>query len=249
MQCQCTTQKGLQCKLKASKKPNANPDYCTRHQGCTNPVPQSPKKETKKKSPKKLVKKVSPKISHKKESKKKDICGDTQNDKLFYYSKSRDTFPGKGTNEEVQDPKNYKELSKIKDWRKILSNFYEAPFVYNDVTYNTVEHAFQAAKIGLVNDEDAYTFTMDSESALGMGSGEEARKNRKMHVLNKVQIGKWNKIKDIIMEDIVREKFNQVEEAKRVLLLTQCAELWHTVMRSKPIRSFYLENVRDELRV
>ena len=45
-------------------------------------------------------------------------------DQLFYYSKSADKPAGKGTNEIAVDYNIYKELNKIKDWRKILSNFY-----------------------------------------------------------------------------------------------------------------------------
>ena len=45
------------------------------------------------------------------------------NDKLFYFSKSRNVVPGKGANEIVENPLIYNDLAKIKDWRKILSNF------------------------------------------------------------------------------------------------------------------------------
>ncbi len=68
------------------------------------------------------------------------------NDKLFYYSKSRDVAPGKGTNEFVENSEIYNELKTIKDWRKILSNFHEYPFSYENYTYKTIEHAFQAKK-------------------------------------------------------------------------------------------------------
>ena len=45
-------------------------------------------------------------------------------DKLYFHSKSKDSVPGKGVNEIVKDLKVYEELQKIKDWRKVLSNFH-----------------------------------------------------------------------------------------------------------------------------
>lgn len=62
----------------------------------------------------------------------------TTQDKLFYYSKSADKLPGKGKHENAVTS-NYTSLSKIKDWRKILSNFHFHPFKYNGYTFNTIE--------------------------------------------------------------------------------------------------------------
>ena len=76
-------------------------------------------------------------------------------DTLFFYSKSKDAFSGKGTNEYVEDGKKYTILVSIKDWRKILSNFYEFPFEYDGKRWNSVEHAFQSKKIELVDKEKA----------------------------------------------------------------------------------------------
>ena len=83
-------------------------------------------------------------------------------DTLFYFSKSADKKPGKGVNEFVKNLKDYEELSQIKDWRKILSNFYVAPFKYNGKTWNTIEHAFQSKKIELVDEKLAEKFTLES---------------------------------------------------------------------------------------
>jgi predicted NAD-dependent protein-ADP-ribosyltransferase YbiA (DUF1768 family) len=69
-----------------------------------------------------------------------------EEDKLFYYSKSANKQAGKGVNEFVSNYNEYDKLNKIKDWRKMLSNFYVANFTYNAKTYYTVEHAFQAKK-------------------------------------------------------------------------------------------------------
>jgi len=78
-----------------------------------------------------------------------------EEDKLFYYSKSANKQVGKGVNEFVSNYNDYNELNKIKDWRKMLSNFYVAEFTYNGKTYYTAEHAFQAKrKLVILDDEN-----------------------------------------------------------------------------------------------
>ena len=111
-----------------------------------------------------------------------------QTDKLCYYSKSKDVKVGKGKNEFVNDESIYKELDKIRNWRQILSNFYTEPFKFENKTYNSVEHAFQSYKIGLVNKEKAEYFTLDSNHPIGLGDGNIAQKNRKLVILNKEQL-------------------------------------------------------------
>lgn len=56
-------------------------------------------------------------------------------DKLYFFSKSRDMLLGKGANESVKNISEYKNLCEIKNWRKVLSNFYVSPFVYNKKKY------------------------------------------------------------------------------------------------------------------
>ena len=108
-------------------------------------------------------------------------------DKLFYYSKSANKTAGKGVNEYVLNYKIYEEINKIKDWRKILSNFYYHEFVYQDKTYNSVEHAFQAKKIEIVDKEKAYWFCKNSGNIIGISDGLIARKNRKIIILKTPQ--------------------------------------------------------------
>lgn len=105
---------------------------------------------------------------------------------------------------------------------------------------------FQSQKIKLVSNEIAYNFTIDSEHIIGQGSGEIARKNRKVVILNKEQLGVWNGNKDVIMKDICHKKYMQCAIYKSVLDLTMDAELWHIVVRSKyPLHTKYLEEIRD----
>jgi predicted NAD-dependent protein-ADP-ribosyltransferase YbiA (DUF1768 family) len=169
-------------------------------------------------------------------------------DQLFYYSKSADKPAGKGTNEIAVDNNIYKELNKIKDWRKILSNFYISEFTYNNKIYNSVEHAFQAKKIELVNKDKAYLFCKNSGDVIGIGDGLTARKNRKLVILTSEDLQKWDDIKYKIMEDILLAKFTQVPIAKQVLLLTQTAILLHGTRGTPIARQYELENVRNKIK-
>ena len=170
-----------------------------------------------------------------------------QQDKLCYYSKSRNVDAGKGKNEFVNDYSNYEELNKIDNWRRILSNFYVEPFIYEDKTFNSVEHAFQSYKIALVDEIKAGFFTLESGHPIGQGDGSIAQKNRKLVILNKEQLEYWDSIKHDIMTNITKQRILQSETYKNVLQLTLNAELWHVIVRKGIVRNKYLEELRDEL--
>jgi predicted NAD-dependent protein-ADP-ribosyltransferase YbiA (DUF1768 family) len=172
----------------------------------------------------------------------------TQSERLFYYSKSADKKPGKGANEYTTDVGKYDNLSNIKDWRKILSNFYVSPFTWKGKKWNSVEHAFQGTKIALVDPTKGNWFTLDSGNKIGQGDGLEARKNRKLVFLGPKDLEKWDSMKSGIMEDILHAKFSQVPLAKKVLLETGDAELWHSPGRAPAERQYELESVRDRLK-
>jgi predicted NAD-dependent protein-ADP-ribosyltransferase YbiA (DUF1768 family) len=168
-------------------------------------------------------------------------------DKLCYYSKSRNVAVGKGKNEFVNDISVYEELNKIDNWRKILSNFYTEPFLYENKRYNSIEHAFQAKKTALVDKEKAEYFTIDSNHHIGLGDGSVAKKNNKLVILNKEQLKYWNTNKDKIMTDITYQRILQSNTYKNVLKLTKKAELWHVMVRKGIVRNKYLEDLRDNI--
>lgn len=168
-------------------------------------------------------------------------------DQLFFYSKSANKPAGKGTNELVSEYSKYRELNEVKDWRKVLSNFYVSQFVYDGKTYNSVEHAFQGKKIQLVDEDKANWFTVDSKHPIGLGDGNDARKNRKLVMLSEKTLKEWNDIKHNIMKDILMAKFSQVPLAKKVLLLTKDAKLLHGTRGIPITRQMELEYVRSQL--
>ena len=167
--------------------------------------------------------------------------------KLYFYSKSADKYPGYGTNEYTNNTVKHNELSKIKDWRKILSNFYVSQFKFNGYTWNTAEHAFQSSKINLVNKTKVYTFTVDSKTKLGTGDGLAARKKRKLVLLNKTDLQKWENIKLSTLTKILCAKFTQIKIANRVLKLTKNSELWHGARGIPSTRQLHLEKIRSSL--
>lgn len=168
-------------------------------------------------------------------------------DKLCFYSKSKDVFPGKCSGEYVEDPNLYSDLKNISNWRKMLSNFHFYPFKYQGYTYNTIEHVFQAKKIELVCKEKALWFTVESGHEIGQADGEVARKNRKLCKLTPEQLKIWNDIKVHVMYEAAVEKYKVCREANEVLYATGSAELWHIVPRSKPVRFEHLERIRNNM--
>ena len=68
-----------------------------------------------------------------------------------------------------------------------------------------------------------------------------------MVFLNDEQIKKWDKIKFDIMEQIMLQKFTQIDVAANVLKLTRDAEMWHGTPRVKATRMINLENVRKNI--
>lgn len=139
------------------------------------------------------------------------------------------------------------ELSRIKNWRRVLSNFYEGDFEYNGLHYRSAEHAFQGRKIAIADEAKGELFALESGSEIALGDGEIARKNRKLVVLSHSQLIQWDTKKGDVLRGILRSKFSQVILARTVLLATKCAQLWHGARGIPNARQFELEEVRTYL--
>jgi ribA/ribD-fused uncharacterized protein len=168
-------------------------------------------------------------------------------DKLYFYSGSADKAPGRGSNEHVSVPANYATLASIENWRKMLSNFWVAPILVDDLHWNTIEHYFQSKKIALANPDLANKFCMESETALSISDGSTAQKNRKMVILDATTLAQWDLIKSAVMERALRAKFTQHPVLAAMLQATNEAQLWHSGPRIKPVRMTILETIRSEL--
>lgn len=92
-----------------------------------------------------------------------------------------------------------------------LSNFYECPITVHGVTFNTVEHAFQAFK--MTNAEDAEAIRICPTP----GTAKRSARKRKLRT-------DWEQIKEEVMLLCLREKFKQ-PFLKEMLINTGEAEL------------------------
>ena len=164
-----------------------------------------------------------------------------------FYSKSRDPEPGKGSGETIPEDKisEYKELSKIKDWRKMLSNFYESEFKLDDKRWLSVEHYYQGSKFKKENPEFYNKFSLDSESDiskdpnLAKSAGGKSGKSRgKLLRPENIKIDKdffKNGRSSKEMKNSQKEKYSQNDKLKEMLLLTKDAKLTHFSRGSPPI--------------
>lgn len=149
-------------------------------------------------------------------------------DRLYFFSRSADKYPGTGANEYVTDRNKYIELSKIPNWRQMLSNFWVAPFEVSAVQWNTVEHFFQGYKINIANPQLSVLFALNSGSPLSRASGDEAQKNRKLAILTPEQLQQWESMKDKILYTALYAKFSQHPELEAVRFHLTAAVLRRT---------------------
>lgn len=175
---------------------------------------------------------------------------------FVFYSRSADKYPGKGTGESlVVPPETYLALSKIKDWRKMLSNFWIAPFWLEEKQWASVEHYYQASKFKHETPEFYALFSLDNNSELSINP-----------VLAKAAGGKTGKYQgkqfrpthikvdnDFFTTERHRTEMNSAQTAKfsnpelaAVLSLTKGAELIHTLGRGNgTVRFDFLMGMRD----
>jgi ribA/ribD-fused uncharacterized protein len=168
-------------------------------------------------------------------------------DVLYFYHSSKNMLPGEGVNEHVNA--DYSELAGIKDWRRMLSNFFVATFTVDGRQWNSVEHCFQAAKLSIADPVVGRTLELDSGSAIGVASGEEARRARRLVELSDAQLDIWFAMQSDVLRTALMAKFSQNPNLRVMLLATGDAELWHGCRGTPRHRQFILEAVRETLRI
>jgi predicted NAD-dependent protein-ADP-ribosyltransferase YbiA (DUF1768 family) len=174
-------------------------------------------------------------------------------DKLYFCHKSKDAKVGNGIHESIQNPNLYTQLSIIKDWRKILDNTFEYPFIYKGKTWKTVEHSLQGAKFLFASDRENITstqmsnwFCLESGHNLGRVDGLTVKSQGNI-LLKKSELSEWKKEEEKILYEILLAKFTQSKNAKKTLLATNDAELW-LISGSKHIRQIIMEQVRNSIK-
>ena len=106
----------------------------------------------------------------------------------------------------------------VKDWRW-LSNFYEAEVTFEEKTYPTVEHAYQAAKTRDFEDREFIRQLKTPVEAKRYGGKIKLR-------------GDWAYIRLSIMKELLKQKFTPESKLERKLNKTKDMELiefnvWH----------------------
>ena len=194
-------------------------------------------------------------------------------DVTFVFSaRSADAKPGKGKStcekiESTREPE-FKDLQKIKNWRKVLSNFHKSPFTLDGRDWYSVEHYFQGSKFKNDNpdfynkfslQDKTSTFNKDPVKAKSAG-GKTGITTIKVQTPNgikkkKVRLRPENIKADIDymqtrskrMKESQMAKYKQNAHARKVLMLTKDAKLLHIV---RALRELFVETmeIRKELR-
>ena len=131
-----------------------------------------------------------------------------------------------------------------------LSNFAVRPFEYQGLEFNTVEGAFQFAKLNYAGEqiEDENGRTVADEFLDPNLTGAQARSlGRRIQNLNTEE---WDANSSRIMKEIIKISFEQNPQAKQRLLDTGNAIFTHTQDKSKWGKEFpkILMEVRDEIK-
>ena len=130
-------------------------------------------------------------------------------------------------------------------WRKVLSNFYMAPFSLDGYRWNSVEHYYQGNKFKTSNADWYKQFTIESGSniskdpnmakAAGGKTGKyRGKRLRPKEVTIDESFFSSGRDKEV-MERGQMAKYSQNEKAKKILLATGRAKLQHHVRASAPI--------------
>jgi hypothetical protein len=184
--------------------------------------------------------------------------------RFMFYSKSGDSKPGKGAGEYIlpEDEGKFDELSKIKDWRKKLSNFWIAPFILHGKRWASVEHYYQGSKFK-GTPEFYNKFSLDSGSELSKdpvlakaAGGKTGKFQRKRIRPKEIVIdsdffqgktGQLYRRSDLEMNKAQDSKFIYNDELAHLLKLTKNAKLIH-YQRGGPSVIFYnLMKLRADL--
>ena len=178
----------------------------------------------------------------------------------FYWKSANAPAPGKGSGESIrpEDITQYAELGSIPEWRRKLSNFWEAPFELDGHRWSSVEHYYQASKFKENNPQFYLTFTLDAnpegelskDPALAKAAGGKTGKYKGKQVRDKAIKIDPNFFSGRNKEEMKKAqmaKFSQNPDLKAMLIATKDAKLQHFKRGSPPVVFYGLMDVRNEL--
>jgi predicted NAD-dependent protein-ADP-ribosyltransferase YbiA (DUF1768 family) len=151
----------------------------------------------------------------------------------------------------------FAELADIKNWRKVLSNFFQGEFTLDGKQWKSVEHFYHASKFKKNNRDFYELFSLDADTELSRdpimakGAGGKTGKSRGKQLRpKKVKIDEdffSSKENERAMYRGQMAKYKQVDEARRVLMATKDAKLQHFVRGQSPIIFYDTMKIREML--
>lgn len=172
---------------------------------------------------------------------------------FMFHSRSAESPPGHGAGERIpagREPE-FAALAAIPHWRRLLSNFDDAPFELDGLRWRSVEHCFQATKFLKVDPEYYRAFSLDSGSALSraLGAPVKSAGGRRARPLDGAARAAWERHKHGLAERAILAKFEANALHRSALLATLAAKLTHKPARSShAIVELGLMRVRARLR-
>ena len=121
-------------------------------------------------------------------------------------------------------------IMKFDEQYDFLSNFYSCDVVYDGITYPHTESAFQAQKSLDIHIREEFARTM-----IKPGQAKRAGKGKTFKSLSGEELRielrpDWEKVKNSIMYEIVRAKFEQNSDIREKLLATGDAQLIEVII-------------------
>ena len=182
-----------------------------------------------------------------------------------YYDKSYNKpLPGKGSGERIHlnDVVNYLDLQKFVNWRRMLSNHWEAEFHLDGKCWLSVTHYYEASKYKHTHPKFYNLFSLNSNSKLskypemaqaaGSLSGlykvkdKPTKRLRPMNI--KMDSDFYNTDRSVrVKKAALRAKFTQHDTLRKVLLATKNAKLLQYKTYEEPRVSNELMCIRKEL--
>ena len=168
-------------------------------------------------------------------------------DILQFYAFSSDKPAGDGSGDCVLNKLSYVELNNIVNWRRMFSSLWmNDPFTFNNLKFQSYEHAYQYSKYDVTGYKDiAFLFSLNFYSELS--KNKITSNNKKIYMLNDVELKLWSDSLDIIKDNLYKAKYTLDTRPGLALINTHCSILINSGPRIKKIRCIRLENRRTVL--
>ena len=172
---------------------------------------------------------------------------------MFYNKSQNKPLPGNGSGEKISKDKLilFKELNKIKDWRKKLDDEWNAPFVIDNHRWLSIEHYYQGSKFRKGFPDFYLKFSLDSESDISKdvslakkaGSKKPEDTREKNITIDPDFYGERNLEEH---ELAMRSKYEQNLDLKELLMATYPAKLLNFMRGKEPEVCTSLMKLRKE---